>query len=137
MIVAGLTNLIGGVNFSAIPLILLLFFIAIVSTLLVPSSIARWAITGGVAVPVLMNAGVSPEFTQVIYRFGESMAFCLTPLFAYFVIYLAYLEKYNQNKKPINLFRTIKYQLPYSLTTGGVLLLLIIVWYIIGLPVGF
>lgn len=137
VIVAGLTNLIGSVNFSAIPLILLLFIIAIISTIVMPSSIARWAITGGVAVPVLMNAGVNPEFTQVVYRFGECMAFGLTPLFAYFVIYLAYLEKYNQNKKPINLFRTIKYQLPYSLTTGGVLLLLIIVWYIIGLPVGF
>ncbi len=137
VIVAGLTNLIGSVNFSAMPLILLLFVIAIISTLVMPSSIARWSIIGGVAVPVLMNAGVNPEFTQVIYRFGESMAFGLTPLFAYFVIYLAYLEKYNQNKKPISLFRTIKYQLPYSLTTGGVLLSLIIIWYIIGLPVGF
>lgn len=137
VVVAGLTNMIGAVNFSAIPLILLLFIVAVLSTVIMPSSIARWAITGGVAVPVLMNAGVSPEFTQVVYRFGECMTLGITPLFAYFVIYLAYLEKYNQNKKPINLFRTIKYQLPYSLTTGGVLLFLIIVWYIIGLPVGF
>ena len=89
------------------------------------------------AVPVLMNVGLSPEFAQVVYRFGESVAFGLTPIFAYFVIYLAYMEKYNQNKKPINLFRTIKYQLPYSLASMALYLVLIIVWYITGLPVGF
>ena len=84
-----------------------------------------------------MNVGLSPEFAQVVYRFGESVAFGLTPIFAYFVIYLAYMEKYNQNKKPINLFRTIKYQLPYSLASMALYLVLIIVWYITGLPVGF
>lgn len=136
-VVTGLTSFIGKVNFSALPLILLLFFVAIISTIFVPSSITRWQITGGVAVPVLMNVGLSPEFAQVIYRFGESVAFGLTPIFAYFVIYLAYMEKYNQNKKPINLFRTIKYQLPYSLASMALYLVLIIVWYITGLPVGF
>ena len=136
-VVTGLTSFIGKVNFSALPLILLLFFVAIISTIFVPSSITRWQITGGVAVPVLMNVGLSPEFAQVVYRFGESVAFGLTPIFAYFVIYLAYMEKYNQNKKPINLFRTIKYQLPYSLASMALYLVLIIVWYITGLPVGF
>ena len=60
----------------------------------------------------------------------------LTPLATYYVIYLAYLEKYNQNKKPINLFKTLRFQVPYSVAVGVILLGLIIVWYIIGLPIG-
>lgn len=136
VIVAWLTNILGCVNFAAVPLIIFLFIISALSTLLVPSSLSSYGITGGVAVPVLMNAGVSASFAQVIYRFGECASIGLTPLFAYFVIYLAYMEKYNQNKKPINLFKTIKYQVPYSLSTGGVLLLLLMIWYIIGLPIG-
>lgn len=136
IIVAALSNLIGSVNFSALPLIILLFIVAFISTILMPSSIARWGITAGIAIPVLMNAGISAEFAQIIYRFGESAAFGMTPLFAYFVIYLAYLEKYNQNRKPINLFKTIKYQAPYSFVTFIVLLILIIIWYLIGLPIG-
>ena len=90
----------------------------------------------GIAVPALMNVGISPEFTQVIFRFGESMTMGLSPLFAYYVIYLAYLEKYNQNKKPINFFKTLKYQLPYSVITGIILLAILIIWFIIGLPIG-
>lgn len=136
IIVAALTNLIGSVEFSAVPLIILLFLVAAITTIFVPSSISKWAIISGVAVPVFMNAGLSPEFAQVVFRFGESMTMGLTPMLAYFVIYLAYLEKYNQNEKPISLFTTLKYQLPYSLTIGAILLILLIVWYIIGLPIG-
>ena len=83
-----------------------------------------------------MNVGLSPEFAQVIFRFGESVTMGLTPLATYYVIYLAYLEKYNQNKKPINLFKTLRFQVPYSVVVGVILLGLIIVWYIIGLPIG-
>ena len=83
-----------------------------------------------------MTAGISPEFTQVIYRFAESSTIGLTPLFAYFVIYLAYLEKYNQTEKPINLIKSIKYQIPYSIVTFIGLLVMIIIWYLTGLPIG-
>ena len=55
----------------------------------------------GSLVPFFMNSGISPEFTQLIFRFGEVATLAITPVFAYFVIYLAYLESYNQNEKPI------------------------------------
>lgn len=90
----------------------------------------------GVIIPTLMNAGISPEFGQVIFRFAECATLGLTPMFAYYIIYLAYIQKYNQDRKPIPLFKTLKYQLPYSLATAGVLLLILIVFYIIGLPIG-
>lgn len=136
LIVAALTNLLGSLEFSALPLIILLFVIAAITTLFVPSSISKWSIISGVAVPVFMNAGLTPEFAQVVFRFGESMTMGLTPMLAYFVIYLAYLEKYNQNEKPISLFSSLKYQLPYSLATGAILLIILIAWYVIGLPIG-
>lgn len=136
-VVAKLGNLIQNGGFNGFILIASVFIISALSTLLVPSSITKWAILGGIVVPVCMNAGISPEFTQVIYRFGESMCIGLTPMFAYFVIYLAYLEKYNQKSKPISLFTSLKYQLPYSLLTGLVLVVLIFLWYVIGLPIGF
>ena len=96
LIVAALTNLISNLEFSALPLMILLFVVAAVSTIFLPSSISKWAIVSTVAVPIFMDAGLSPEFSQVVFRFGESMTMGLTPMMAYFVIYLAYLEKYNQ-----------------------------------------
>lgn len=136
VIVTFLSSIISSTKFSSIPLIILLFFISAISTIVLPSSISKWSILSGVTVPVFMNAGISPEFTQVIFRFGESITIGLTPLFAYFVIYLALLEKYNQKEKPVNLFKAIHYQLPYVILSAILLLTILIVWYIVGLPVG-
>lgn len=136
IVVGFLTKILGTLEFSGIPLIMLLFVIVLLSTILVPSSTSKWLIISGTAIPLCMNAGLTPEFTQTIFRFAESATMGLTPLFAYYVIYLAYLEKYNQTEKPINLFKSIKYQLPYAALTAISLLVLIIVWYITGLPIG-
>ncbi len=136
IIVAFLANILNSVSFSGIPLIILLFIISALATIFLPSSIAKWAIISGVAIPLCMNSGISTEFAQVIFRFGESTTMGLTPVFAYFVIYLAYLEKYNQTNKPINLFKSIKYQVPYSAMTFIVLLVILVIWFIVGLPIG-
>ncbi len=136
VIVTALSTIISNTKFTAIPLIFLLFLISAISTIFVPSSITRWSILSGVTVPVFMNAGITPEFTQLIHRFGECVTIGITPLFAYFVIYLALLEKYNQKKQPINFLKAIRYLLPYVLMTFVVLLTILIVWYIVGLPIG-
>ena len=61
----------------------------------------------------------------------------LTPLFAYFIVYLAYLERYNQDEKSMSIFTSIKYQSSYAACTAGILLLFLVLWYIISLPLGF
>ncbi len=136
IIVVWLSNIINKISFTGIPLIILLFVISIIATIFVPSSITKWSILSGTVVPVFMRAGLSPEFAQVIFRFGESVSMGLTPLLSSFVIYLAFLEKYNQNKKSIHLFKALKYQIPYALVSCVLFLTLLIVWYIVGLPIG-
>lgn len=136
VIVASLANMFRVTDFGGIPLIILLFIIVAFVTLLVPTPIAKWSIMAGSVVPIMMTAGITPEFTQVIFRFAESMTMGLTPVFAYFVVYLAYVNKYNTEEKPISLFKTLKYQIPYTIGIGGILLALLILWYIIGLPIG-
>ena len=136
IIVALFANLISKLSFMGVPLIILLFVLIALLTLLVPTSITKWNILSGSVVPICMTAGISPEFTQVLYRFAESSTVGLTPLFAYFIIYLAYLQKYNQNDKSMNLFGAIKYQVSYSIITFIALLLLVVLWYLTGLPIG-
>lgn len=134
--VASLTNLLNTLNVTGIPLIISLFIIGALATILLPTSSAKWSILSTVAVPLFMNNGLSPEFAQVVFRFGESVTLGITPVFAYFVIYLAYLSKYNQSDKPLPMFTIIKYQLPYVIATGFVLALLLAAWYLTGLPIG-
>lgn len=131
-----LTNFISGSSFSGITLIVVLFLVSAISTLFLTGPTNKWAIISTAAVPAFMNNSLSPEFAQVIARFGECMTIGITPLLAYFAIYIAYLEKYNQQDTPISLFRTLKYQVVYGLAIGAVLLALIVGWYLIGIPIG-
>ena len=136
IVVAGCANIISKTSFMGLPLIILLYVLIALVTVLVPTSISKWTILAGSVVPICMTAGISPEFAQVIFRFAESSTVGLTPLLAYYVIYLAYLEKYNQTEKPINLVKSIKYQVPYSVVTFICLLVILILWYLTGLPIG-
>lgn len=136
VVVATFSNLISGSSFMGLPLLILLFILSAFSSLFISSSILKWSILSGTTVPVLMNAGISAEFTQVIFRFGESVLIGLTPLLASFIIYLAYFEKYSNSEKPIGLFESLKYMVPYNLITALILLFILIAWYIIGLPIG-
>ena len=136
VLTVSLANLIGDLSLSGISLIIVLFLISAISTLFVTNSSAKWAILSTAAIPAFMNSSLSPEFAQVIARFGECATIGLTPLLAYFTIYIAYIEKYNQNNEPISLFRTLRYQISYSTIIGIVLLLLVIGWYLIGIPIG-
>lgn len=135
-VVAGaLTNLMQNSNFGGLPLVLLLFIFAGVIALFQPMVLFSYNIVSGVIIK-LMNAGISPEFTQLVFRLGSSVTLGLTPVFVYFVVYLAYLENYNQSNKPITIKEAIKYQLPYAAVTCVVYLLFIIIWYLVKFPIG-
>ncbi len=131
-----LTNLLISTNLSGVILVILLFAISIISTIFVPGSELKWSIISGTAVPIFMNAGMSPEFAQVIFRAGESVSMSITPLFAYFIIYLGFLEQYNNSNKSTTIFQSIKYMIPYSLATLLIWLIILIIWYAIGIPIG-
>ena len=136
LITSYFANLISTTTFTGLPLMILIFIISGLTTLVLPASINRWAILSPVVVPVLMKAGISPEFASIIFRAGESVTYLLTPAMAYFVIYLAYMEIYNKDKKGTGLFSTLKYMLPYSLGTLSMWIVILIIWYLIAIPLG-
>lgn len=135
VLAASLANLVNNSNFSGFPISILLFLVTIITTLLLPSPISGWSVLSS-TVPTLMQAGVSPEFAQLIFRFGNAVAIGLTPIFAYFIVYMAFLGNYNQSDKPITLKRAISYQLPYALMTAVLFLAILMVWYVVGMPLG-
>jgi len=137
LLVAALTNLLNAVEFSAIPLIILLFIIAAITTLVVPSSISKWAIISGVAIPVFMNAGLTPEFAQAVFRAADSCVKGVTPLFTYFVIFIGFLQIYDKRKNDvISITDAISLMASYAIIYTILWLLIILAFYIIGIPLG-
>ena len=135
VITAALTKILTVMDFTGIGLVIVFLLIVIISNLFTSSSVIKWSIMSGIAVPTFMNASLSPEFAQIIFNAGDSITNGITPLFAYFVIYIAFLEKYSGNDS-ITIKKGIKYMLPYSLATFVVWFILLVGFYIAGIPLG-
>ena len=132
-----IANLLGMMHLSGIALIIVsLLFIAI-SNLLLTGASSKWLIFSPVLVPLFMQSNISPQFAQIIMRAGDSMTNGITPLFAASVIYISYLNIYNLNKeKPYTLKRAFSLVTPYFLLISVTWIVLIVGWYIVGLPIG-
>lgn len=137
IITAWFANLINYLNFSGIPLIVVTLSLIAISNLFMTTPAAKWAIFSPVVVPMFMQSNISAQFAQIIMRAGDSMTNGITPLLGCFAIYIGYLNIYNfDKKKPITIRRAINIIMPYFGIIFATWLLLIIGWYIIGLPIG-
>lgn len=101
--------------------------------LFIGSASAKWAIMAPIFVPMLMQVGYSPEFTQVAYRIGDSTTNIISPLMSYFAVIIAFAKKYDEDMGIGTLISTM---LPYSLFFLISWSILLIIWFLTGLPIG-
>lgn len=137
VVIACISNIINDANFTGIPLIILVVVLIALGNLLSTTQIAKWTILAPVVVPKLMQANITPQFAQFLLRAGDSMTKGITPLLAYFVLYIGYLNIYNTDKKrPITIGKSIKLIMPYCLIISFTWIAILLIWYITGLPLG-
>ena len=136
LLVGVIANLLKNIQFTGFPLILVVLLAIAVSGLFVTTQTAKWTILSPVVVPLMMQANVSPQFTQFIFRAGDSMMKGYTPLLAYFVIYLAYLNIYNKGNEPITITKALSYVTPYCIIVGIAWIFIILFFYMLGIPIG-
>lgn len=137
VITAWLANLLGMLDLSGIPLVVITMLFIGLANFVLTGAASKWIIFAPVVVPMFMQSNISPEFAQIIMRAGGSLTTGYTPLLANFVIYLGYLNIYNLNKnKPYTIKKSLKLITPYFLLISLTWILLVIGWYITGLPIG-
>lgn len=122
-----------GIGFTGLPLIIAFILISGFLNLFIGSASAKWAIMAPIFVPMMMRLGLSPELTQAAYRIGDSSTNIITPLMAYFAMIVVFAKKYD---KESGIGTIISTMVPYSVTFLIGWSLLMIVWYILGLPLG-
>ncbi|MGL4790907.1 MAG: AbgT family transporter, partial [Anaerotignaceae bacterium] len=116
------------------PILMILFILlAAFINLFVGSASAKWAIMAPIFIPMFMSVGYSPELVQVSYRIGDSVTNLITPLMTYFPMIIIFAQKYD---KKAGLGTITSTMLPYSTTFLIGWSLLLIVWMLLGLPVG-
>lgn len=137
VITTKLIDLISTLEISGIFLIIIFFIIIILTSILVPNSYLKWQIVSPVAIPLFMRSNITPNMTQFIFKAADGIGKALTPTFIYYIIMLAFIEKYRVSEKnQVSVFGTLKIILPVVLIMAMVILLIILLWYIIGLPIG-
>jgi len=137
VLASSLITLLSHAQFSGILLIIVTFLLILVLSLIIPGTIEKWILASPIIVPLFMRANITPEFSQFIFQVADGLGKSITPIFPYFIVLIAFLEKYdtNENSKT-TVFGTIKLILPTILMLIVVWLVILIGWYIIGLPIG-
>ena len=116
-----------------IPLIIAFAFLSALVNLAMGSASAKWAIMAPVFIPMFMLLGYSPELVQATYRVGDSTTNIICPLLPYFPLIIAFMKRYQPDA---GLGTVISTMLPYSVVFFVVWTVLLIVWFLFGLPVG-
>ncbi len=93
----------------------------------------KWALLAPIFVPMFMQLGYTPEFSQVVYRIGDSITNIVSPMMSFFALIIAFFAKYD---KKAGIGSIISTMLPYTITFFIVWTLLLIVWIVFDLPLG-
>ena len=137
VVTAWLATLLEHLSITGIPLIIITLLFIAISNFFLTSPTSKWMIFSPIVVPMFMQSNISPQFAQIVLRAGDSMTKGYTPLLASFVIYIGYLNIYNlQKDKPYTIRKSLQMITPYFLLISLAWILLIIGWYITGLPIG-
>ena len=101
--------------------------------MVIGSASAKWGILAPIFVPMMLLIGFHPAFTQMIYRVGDSITNPITPMMPYMPLLLTYAQKYDKNMKLGSLLSSL---MPYTIVLSIVWTLFLIIWYLLGIPVG-
>ena len=118
---------------NGIILILGNILLSAIINLLIGSASAKWGILAPIFIPMLMLVGFHPAFTQMLYRIGDSISNPITPMMPYLPLLLSYAQKYDNNMKLGSLLSSL---MPYTIVLSIVWPLFMIIWYLLGWPLG-
>lgn len=123
------------IGLTGITLIVAFVLLSAFINMFMGSASAKWAIMAPVFIPMLMliDPPYHPGLTQAAFRIGDSVTNLITPMMSYFALIVTFAQKYDEK---YGIGTIISTMLPYTvmLTIGWILLL--VLWMIIGIPLG-
>jgi aminobenzoyl-glutamate transport protein len=120
-------------DIGLIPMIILFVIFSAFLNMFMGSAAAKWAIIGPIFIPVFMILGYSPELSQATFRVGDSITNIISPMMSFFALIIVYFQKYDKKAGIGTLIATM---LPYTIAFFIGWTLLLIVWVLLGIPLG-
>jgi len=116
-----------------IPLMLAFILLTAVINLCMGSASAQWAFMAPVFVPMFMLLGYTPELVQGVFRIGDSATNIISPMMSFFALIVAFVQRYD---KQAGIGTVIATMLPYSVAFLVAWMGLVVIWLLLGLPMG-
>ena len=135
VIATNIIDFVGTLNFSGISLIFIVFLVVIIISIIIPSAVTKWNVIAPIFVPLLMRANITPQFAQVIFSAADAVGKLFSPIYIYLIIAIGFLYKHDSNMNT-SIFSTMKKMMPAILLLALIYFVIIIGWYLIGLPLG-
>ena len=120
-------------DIGLIPMLILFILLSAVINMLMGSASAKWAILAPIFIPMFMIMGYSPELSQVVYRIGDSVTNVISPMMSFFALIIAFFQKYDPK---VGIGTIIATMIPYSFVFLILWILLLVVWLLLGIPIG-
>lgn len=120
-------------NIGALPLLIGFILVIMLLNFIIPNVVPKWAIFAPIFIPVFLRLGVAPQTVLAAYRLGDSPTNVITPLMVYLPFVLTIVQRYQ---KDAGIGTVIALMLPYTLVIAVVWILLFIVWFLLGIPLG-
>lgn len=121
------------INFTGIGLIVAYSLFTALLDFIITSGSAKWALEAPIFIPMFMQLGYHPAFTQVAYRIADSSINVITPLSPYMIIILSFMKRYDKNA---GIGSYISLMLPYAVGFLVTWIILLLVFYFTGMPIG-
>ena len=129
----GLTDLLETTGIGGVPAFVGLALLSSLLCMFIASGSAIWSILAPIFVPMFMLMGFHPAFAQILFRIADSSVLPLAPVSPFVPLFLGFLQRYKPEAKLGTYYSLV---LPYPLIFLTVWLLLLVVWYLAGLPIG-
>lgn len=131
-------NALQSLGLAESPILLIIGFIIITAiiNLFVGGLTSKWMLLGPIFVPMLyqVNSNMTPEVVAAAYRVADSSTNIITPLMSYAAIVLVFMRKYKPEYTIADLIRLM---FPYSLSFLVSWTILLLGFFLIGIPFGF
>ena len=133
VIAVALAGFLEQANIGSIPLLIGFMLVIMLLDIIIPGSMPKWAIFAPIFVPLFMRLGTAPQTVLAAYRIGDSPMNVITPLMVYLPFILTVAQRYQ---KDTGIGTIIALMLPYTLILAVAWIILFVLWYILGIPLG-
>jgi aminobenzoyl-glutamate transport protein len=129
----GLAEVLETSGIGALPLLVAMIVVILALDVIMPGIIPKWAIFAPILVPLFVQLGVPAQTLLAGYRVGDSPLNVVTPLMVYLPFIVTIAQRYDPEA---GIGTVIALMLPYVIAIAVVWIILFILWFVLGLPLG-